>query len=118
YEQARGLRAKNETVSGYQISVTKTLAAPLASLFRAWTDDKFRRRWLSEPLTIRKATPHKSIRITWPGEGANIEVMFYPQPSGSNRVSVQHNKLPSKAAAEQSRAFWKARLEAMREALE
>ena len=32
YEQARGLRAKNETVSGYQISVTKTLAAPLEKI--------------------------------------------------------------------------------------
>jgi uncharacterized protein YndB with AHSA1/START domain len=114
YEQARGLRGVNQAAGGFQISVTKTLPVPMDRLFRAWSDDKRRARWLPDEITIRKSTRNRSVRITW-NDGTNVEVMFYPQPSGTNRVNVQHNKLPTKAAAEKMRAFWKQRLEAMAE---
>src|SRR3954453_919020 len=112
YEQARGLRQVNQKVDGYSFSVTRTLAVPMNALFVAWSDHATRRRWIGDAMTIRKTTANRSVRIGWP-DGTTVEVMFYPPRSGANRVSVQHNKLPSKAAAERMRAFWKAKLDAM-----
>ncbi len=44
YEQARGKRQKHEKPEGFEISSSKTMAASLALLYRAWTDAKLRRR--------------------------------------------------------------------------
>src|SRR5947208_12337722 len=46
YEQARGLREVHEKPSGYEISVSRTVDAPLSKAFKAWTDDKTRKKWL------------------------------------------------------------------------
>ena len=66
YEQARGRRQKHQKPSGYEISRSKTFDVPLAKLFAAWQDKRRRDRWLKQAkLVIRKATPNKSLRITW-----------------------------------------------------
>src|SRR2546426_8019727 len=39
YEQARGLRAKHETPAGYQISVSRTVAASITKVYKAWQDE-------------------------------------------------------------------------------
>src|SRR5438045_2272828 len=107
YEQARGLRAKHERPDGFQISASKTIAAPAAELFTAWTDDKRRRRWLPDAkLTIRKATSPKSIRITWK-DSTNFEVMLYPKAGGRTLITVQQSRLPSAAAGERMKKFWR-----------
>src|SRR5689334_305031 len=66
YERARKLRAKGQMADGYAISVSRTLAVPVAKLYRAWHDPRTRARWLADaPFAIRKATPDKSLRVTW-----------------------------------------------------
>src|SRR4051812_6895798 len=66
YEQERGLRQKHQKGDGFEAGVSRTFAVPLAALYAAWHDEKVRRRWLGDcPLTIRKATKDKSLRITW-----------------------------------------------------
>ena len=40
YERARGLREKHQSLSGYQVSVSKTIAAPLDALYAACAEDK------------------------------------------------------------------------------
>src|SRR5690625_4955655 len=57
YEKMRGLRERHETPDGYQLSKSKTVAAGIDQLFEAWNDSDLRRRWLPEPVEIRKATP-------------------------------------------------------------
>src|SRR4028118_2248871 len=66
YEQARGLRARHQKPDGYQISVSKTIAASAATLYRAWHDEVIRPRWLPDAaFHVRVATPDKSMRLTW-----------------------------------------------------
>src|ERR1041384_1367812 len=65
YEQARGLREVGEKPSGYEISVSRTIDAPVSKAFKAWTDDKTRRQWLPEDFSVRKSTPNKTLRATW-----------------------------------------------------
>ena len=40
YERARGLREKHQSLSGYQVSVSMTIAAPLDALYAACADDR------------------------------------------------------------------------------
>ena len=66
YEQARGLRQKHQTATGYTANASRTIGVPVDRLFEAWSDAALRGRWLPDAeLTIRKATPGKSLRISW-----------------------------------------------------
>lgn len=118
YERARGLRRKHQTASGYQAGGSKTVGVPVERLFAAWADEGERERWLpGASLTIRKATPHKSMRITW-GDGSNVDVLFTPKGEGKSQVAVDQRKLPGTAEVERAKAFWKERLGAIKEMLE
>lgn len=113
YEQARGLRAKHEVAGGYSISRSRTIKADVEPLFEAWEKAAVRRKWLGVTgLTIRKATPNKSIRITWPDE-TNVEVLFYPKGPGKTQVVVSHGKLKDAKSAEAQKSFWSERLDAL-----
>ena len=84
YEQARGRRQKHQKPSGYEISRSKTFDVPLAKLFAAWQDKRRRGRWLKQAkLVIRKATPNKSLRITWADGKTSVEALFHAK--GDNK---------------------------------
>ncbi len=119
YEQERGGRKKHEKAGGFEIGASKTIAAPIAALERAWIDAAMRARWLSNPaFTVRKATPKKSMRITWIDGETNLDVMFYAKGAAKSAVHVQHGKLASAAAAEKMKKYWKAQLEKLKATLE
>lgn len=130
YEQAKGRRAKHQKPDGFSISASKTFDAPLESLFAAFTDARRRARWLpGADLTVRKATEFKSVRITWnagmglKGEsGTSVEVNLYDKTTKAGLIKssaqIQHNKLPTAAAAEAAKAWWKDRLEALKDVLD
>jgi uncharacterized protein YndB with AHSA1/START domain len=118
YEQASGRRVKHQKVDGFEISVSKTIAAPVAMAFDAWKDPALREQWLpGVALTVRKATPHKSIRITW-SDGTNLSVNFWPKGPLKSQVVPQHAKLSDAATAEKMKAYWADQLEALRVFLE
>ena len=48
YEQARGLRVKNQTSDGWKVSSSKTVSVPVKTLFGAWKDPKKRAAWLKD----------------------------------------------------------------------
>ena len=118
YGQARGLRVRHQKSDGFEISVTKTMGAPVDRAFAAWKDAALREMWLPRtPLTVRKATPHKSIRILW-GDASTLSVNFWPKGSLKCQVVPQHAKLPTPDAAEKMKAYWADKLEALRAFLE
>ena len=118
YEQARGMRQKHEKPDGYQVSGSKTIAAPMESLVTAWTDEDVRRQWLPDiGLSIRKATPGKSLRIAWQGGVSRVNVLFYRKGADKSQLTVTHERLPD-AAAERMKAYWKERLDELKAVLE
>ena len=119
YEQARGLRVKNQSCAGYyQVSINKTINAPLAALFDAWANEDIREQWLpGAKLTIRKANPGKNLRITWL-EGGNVEVNLYAKGDFKTQCSVQHDKFTDQELIEPLRAYWAAALERLKAMLE
>ena len=116
YERIRGLRARGQRRDGkWEATKSKTFTVPVAELFEAWESAKTRARWLPEKLTVRKATPHKSMRISM-SDGTNVELWFQSKGEKSI-VGVQHTRLSSKADAEERKKFWAERLTALHELL-
>jgi hypothetical protein len=118
YEQARGLRVRHQKADGFEISVSLTIGTPVDRAFAAWKDAAVREKWLPRtPLTVRKATPHKSIRILWPDRTC-LSVNFWPKGPLKCQVVPQHGKLTTPEAAEKMKAFWTEKLQALRAYLE
>jgi hypothetical protein len=114
YERIRGLRAHGQQRSGdWSVSKSKTVAVPLAKLYLAFSNARRRAKWLpGVKLTVRGATPNKSIRLRWE-DGSPIDVGFYARGEAKSQVAIDHRKLPTKADADRVRAFWSERLDAL-----
>ncbi|MEK6676365.1 MAG: hypothetical protein AABZ47_12010 [Planctomycetota bacterium] len=110
YEQARGLREKHETPSGYDASVSKTIAASAATLFDAWKNLRTRKKWLLDvDFDVTTATVDKSLRIRLSDE-TRLEVMLYPKAADKTQIALQQHKLPTAAAVKKMKSFWKKQL--------
>lgn len=118
YEQARGLRDKHQKPEGFEISVSRTIEAPVAKAFKAWTDEKVRKQWLPANLEIRKATPNKSLRITWEGGKTSVAASFLAKGSGKSQIVAQHSKIPDAKAAAKMKKFWSEALDRLKKMLE
>ena len=114
YEQARGLRVQNERPDGFSISRSKTIAASADDVFAAWNDKRKRAKWLKDAgFTIRKATPGKSLRITWIDGETNLQVLLYPKGERKCQLSVQHSRLKDEKTATKMKAYWGEQLDAL-----
>jgi uncharacterized protein YndB with AHSA1/START domain len=119
YEQARGLREKHQKPAGYQVSISRIIKTPLAKLFNSVANEKARKAWLPEDgLTTRKATPNKSIRITWNDDKSSLEINFYSKGDDKSQVVVQHSKLPDAKASAKMKDYWSKALDRLRASLE
>jgi uncharacterized protein YndB with AHSA1/START domain len=117
YEQARGLRDVGEKPSGYEISVSRTIAAPASKAFKAWTDNKTRRKWLPEDFIVRKSTADKTLRITW-ADNTDLVAAFYPKGEAKCQVVTQHAKLQDAKAGAKMKKFWADALDRLKQSLE
>ena len=90
YEQAQDCRVKHQTADGFTAGASKTVAVPVATLFRAWTDGKSRSKWLPDAagITIRSATKNKSLRVVWTDGTSSIVVQFYPNGAAKSKVTI------------------------------
>lgn len=119
YEQARGLRAVHETTTGFTANVSRTINVPRSKLYNAWKDGRARARWMGKsPFTVRKATPGKSMRLTWEDGKTYIDVGFYTKGDNKAQVTLQASRLPNAAAVKRQKAFWTKALTALRAQLE
>ena len=117
YEQARGLREVHEKPSGYEISVSRTVDAPVTKAFKAWTDNKARKKWLPDDVTVRKSTANKTLRINWK-DGTDLVVAFYPKGEGKCQVVTQHAKLKDAKSSAKMKKFWADALDRLKELIE
>jgi uncharacterized protein YndB with AHSA1/START domain len=106
YEQARGLREQHQKPGGYEISVSRTIEAPVSKAFKAWTDEQTRKVWLPSNLKIRKATANKSLRTTWEDGKTSVAAAFIAKGAGKCQVVAQHSKLTDAKSAAKMKRFW------------
>ncbi|MBZ5588872.1 MAG: hypothetical protein LAO05_09945 [Acidobacteriia bacterium] len=118
YEQERGMRQKHQTLEGFQLSVSRTVGVPADALFRAWADERARAVWLpSADLTIRRATPPRSLRITW-GDGSTVDVSISARGRTRSRVVVDHKRLRDAEDVGRMKEYWAGALDALKQTLE
>ena len=118
YEQARGLRQVHQKTDGFAASASKTVTVPLAVLYDAWANEGNRAKWLGGAnLAVRKATPDKSLRITW-SDGSSVDVGFYAKGEAKSQVSLQHTKLSDADLVARMKVFWGAALDRLKTFLE
>ncbi|MEY2562953.1 MAG: hypothetical protein QOH88_1146 [Verrucomicrobiota bacterium] len=119
YERARGLRAMNQRSDGsFSTSVSRTVPVPVERLFAIWSETKLRAKWLADaPLTVRKATPNKSLRLVWNGGQSRVNVDFLAKGRSKSQVSLDHENLPNAASVKQRKLYWSEAMERMKIAL-
>jgi hypothetical protein len=112
YERIKGLREIGQRRGGsFEANKSKTFAAPLAKLYASFSQKRVRDRWLGNdvPFKIHTSTREKSMRVTWEDD-TSVEIHFNRKDNGKSQVSIQHCRLPSKAAATKMKEYWGARL--------
>src|SRR5581483_801125 len=117
YEQARGLREKHQSASGFSASASKTVSANLETLYEAWNNKKKRDKWLpAVEMSVRKATPNKSMRITW-SDGTSVNVGFYGKGDDKSQVALQHIKLRDAKEVAKMKTYWGEALDRLKASL-
>ena len=111
YERIRGLRDIGQRRDGgYEANKSKTFPVAVEALFAAFSEARQRQRWLPEAgIRVRKATPHKSVRITW-SDGTSVEAYLVAKGAAKSQVAIQHRKLARRADAEAMKKYWDKRL--------
>jgi uncharacterized protein YndB with AHSA1/START domain len=118
YERIKGLRNIGQRRGGnYEANKSKTIAAPAARVSRAFTDSRLRCKWLpGVPVTIRKNTPGKSVRMTWQ-DGTSVEVWLTAK-GAKTATAVTHTKLAGKEDSEARKRYWDDKLKTLASLLE
>lgn len=118
YEWNRGIKARGQKGNGFGIAVSKTIDVPVAVLFRSWIDEKIRKKWLKEKITVRKSTENKSARVTWSDNLTSLGVDFYQKGKDKSQVVVQHLKIAKSKDADSLKDFWGKKLNELKTLLE
>jgi hypothetical protein len=115
YERIKGLRERGQRRGGgYETSRSKTIAVPLAKLYRAFSSARTRAKWLPAKIKVTSATPEKYMHILWE-DGTRVDVGFFAKGDAKSQVAVAHIKLPAKEDAAKMKAYWRERLDALAE---
>jgi uncharacterized protein YndB with AHSA1/START domain len=139
HEKERGLREKHERPGGYEISVTRTIAAPTTRVWEAWSSAKELNRWFTSKARVnfkvggrfanadgdegeyRVIVPKKRLRFTWDNAkhcpGTMVEVRLTSKRP-KTQVVVQHSKLPDRKGAEDMKEGWSWAMDSLRAYLE
>jgi hypothetical protein len=119
YELSRGLRAVGEKEDGFAITASRTVAAPVESLYDAFVKPRLRRRWLADDeLSPRTTTRPKSARFDWDSGATRVNVTFLAKGENKSTVALEHRRLPDADEAGRMKAYWRERLLALKNALE
>ncbi|HVL23277.1 MAG TPA: hypothetical protein VM450_04285 [Thermomicrobiales bacterium] len=111
YERARGRRVVGQRTDGsFDASASKTFPVPVATLVAAWVEEERRERWLPGALRLRTSQELRSARFDDLEQGGIAALWFEDKGPGKSSVAVQISNLPTKDAAAERKAVWKARL--------
>ncbi|NJO12735.1 MAG: hypothetical protein HC872_03870 [Gammaproteobacteria bacterium] len=100
------------------MTASKILAVKRARLVEAFIDAEVRQRWLLRaPLQARASRGKRTLRFDW-GDGKSRVNVTIASASDNSQVAVEHQRLPDARTADQTKAFWRERLTALKTMLE
>jgi hypothetical protein len=120
YEQARGLRAAGIRPDGtFTVGASKTVAVPVERLFAAFVDPHIRELWLPGAV-VRERTSQRgrSARFDWNDGATRVNVSVAATGKDRSQAAVEHERLPDARAAEETKAYWRERLDVLKTVLE
>ena len=119
YERARGMRATHQMGSGFNISVTRTIAVDAERLLAAFTIPAIRARWLPDAeLRQRPTRAASSARFDWSDPPSRVVVTAIPKDAQRATIALQHERLPDGETAERLKAAWREWLGVLKDVLE
>lgn len=112
YEWARGLRQVHETPDGFQVSVTRTIAASVDDVWRDFVEPARRNRWL-EPgaLRVRPGTGTRGKSARFDDPTGRLVHIYLTAKGESASVAVTTERLAGPQEVDAHRALWRARLD-------
>lgn len=117
YERIRGLRAVGQRRGGsYEASKSRTFAAPVAKVYKAFATARTRKRWLPEDVEVRSSSVNKRMRLAM-ADGTDVEVYFVEKGESKSSVAIAHRKLADRAAVDRMKKWWAERFDALAEVL-
>ena len=115
YERTRQGKLAGEHDDGFTVNVSRTMAAPSATVFDAFTDETSRAAWLPEaPLRARTATAPKAAHFDWADDGSRVHVYFDEKGYDKTTVTVRHARLAAADVADATKVAWRERLVALK----
>lgn len=141
YEGQRGQRNKKDgLLEGYGICSTKTIGAPLDSLWTAWVEPAQLSKWLGgknkanvedggsysnadgDSAKYLRVRPLKDLRFTWSNPQLSsdtlVDVLFAAKGDAKSHVTVNHTRIQTRAEADGLRAGWADALDKLKALLE
>ncbi len=116
YEQKRQGRQSHETVDGFEISASKTIAAPPHTVEAAFLTHKYGPAGILDISTHHKG---KTIRGAWSGKmGGRLNVYLYDLENGKCRITLNHVKLSNASDGAAVKTAWRDGLSKMKSDLE
>ena len=111
YERARGRRALHQTSRGFEVSVSKTMRAPLEDVWRTLIDPDRRSAWV-EPGVLEPTTSREGIlaRFAVAGTRAKVEISLQSRAPDRTTVTAAVRKLEDADDVERQRLVWRERL--------
>ncbi len=128
YEKHHGARRKDGLYEGYFVCSTKTIAAPLATVFAAWSDNESLRQWFGDATTAEvkdggkyenkdsdqgtflRVRKDKDLRLTFENPAfsapTQVDVQFQDKGKEKTGVTLSHTRIQTRAEADGLRAAW------------
>src|SRR5687767_3104574 len=128
YEKHHDVRKKDGLFEGYFVCATKTIAAPPADVFRAWSTSADLSKWFAagakaevkdggafetrdgEKGTFLRVRQNKDIRMTFEDRklsaSTQVDVQFQDKGKGKTGLLVNHTRIQTRAEADGLRAAW------------
>ena len=140
YERHHKLLKKDGLLEGYFICSTKTIAAPVAEVFRAWRSGDELSKWWGQSInaqvrdggtyestdgdrgTFLRVRDNKDIRMTFENPEfsapTQVDVQFQDKGGSKTGLLVNHTRIQTRAEADALRSSWSEALERLKVVLE
>jgi hypothetical protein len=123
YQRTRGLRLKHQQADGFTVSVSRTVAVPIATAYEAFTDAGRRRAWLIDGAARLRSSRRDhpvawTARLDWDAGPSRLLVTFEDKGPAKTTVTVSHERLADPDEAEAAKLAWRSRLTSLKAYLE
>jgi len=128
YEKHNDVRKKDGLFEGYFVCATKTIAAPVAEVYKSWSNGGELSKWFGAATkaevkdggsftnkdgdkgTFLRVRENKDLRLTFETGGSSaptqVDVQFQDKGKGKTGLLVNHTRIQTREEADGLRAAW------------